>query len=46
MAKSQEDRLMMTRKSYVIGTTIEQVRRGFERWRKTRPPSSPILEAL
>jgi hypothetical protein len=37
---------MMARKTRVIRPTVEQARRQFERWRKTRPAFSPIPQAL
>ena len=37
---------MIARKTRVIRPTINRARRRFERWRKTRPPFSPIPEAL
>ena len=37
---------MMARKTRVIRPTMERARRRFERWRKTRPPFSPIPQAL
>jgi len=37
---------MMARKTRVIRPTLDRARQRFERWRKTRPPFSPIPEAL
>ena len=37
---------MMARKTRVTRPTIEEARRRFERWRKTRPAFSPIPQAL
>ncbi len=37
---------MIARKTRVTRPTMEQARQRFERWRKARPPFSPIPQAL
>jgi len=37
---------MIARRTRVFGITMEQARRRFECWRKTRPPTSRIPDAL